>query len=51
MKRKATPTKKPRKPSRIEKRKPCAPGKHEYTRLYNEGRNCINCGERRKEGA
>ena len=37
-------------PSLIEKRKPCAPGKHEYTRLYNEGQNCINCGERRKEG-
>ena len=48
MKRKATPPQKPRKPSRIEKRKPCAPGKHEYTRLYNDGQNCINCGERAK---
>ena len=36
-----------RKP-RTEKRKPCAQGKHQFTRLYNEGQNCINCGERAK---
>lgn len=30
------------------RRKPCAPGKHEYAMAYNEGQNCINCGERAK---
>ena len=48
MKSKATPTKKPRKASRYEKRKSCAPGKHEYAMAYNDGQNCINCGERAK---
>ncbi|HMV87225.1 MAG TPA: hypothetical protein PKA34_29310 [Blastocatellia bacterium] len=34
-----------KKPVKKAPKKPCK--KHEYSLLYNDGENCINCGARR----
>lgn len=32
----------------INKRKACARGEHEFSLVYNDGENCLNCGISRR---